>query len=288
MYHPEAKSFLVSEAVRGEGAILVDKKGRRFMEKYHPQMELAPRDVVARAIDAEMKRTGSKCVYLDITHKPADFLKGAVSVHLRDLPEVRHRHHEAADPGGAGGALSMRRGEDRPEWRNHPARAVCHREAACTGLHGANRLASNSLLEGLVLAHRAFRKNHAEPQIRENFTLPEWRPGQVQDLDELVVIYHNWGEIRRLMWDYVGIVRTDKRLQRAAARLRNLHTEVQEFYWNFKVTTELLELRNLVTVASLIVDCAISRKESRGLHYTLDYPETDDAKFLRETTMRRT
>jgi L-aspartate oxidase len=160
-------------------------------------------------------------------------------------------------------------------------------EVACTGLHGANRLASNSLLEGLALAHRAFAKSTRNRKPRVDFDLPEWRPGHVQDLDEFVVIYHNWDEIRRLMWDYVGIVRTDKRLQRAATRLRNLHTEIQEFYWNFKVSTELLELRNLVTVASLIVDCAISRRESRGLHYTLDYREAD-ARFARDTTMRRT
>jgi L-aspartate oxidase len=142
-------------------------------------------------------------------------------------------------------------------------------------------------LEGLVLAHRAWGKSMRNRKPRLEFDLPEWRPGQVQDLDEFVVIYHNWDEIRRLMWDYVGIVRTDKRLHRAATRLRNLHAEIQEFYWNFKVSTELLELRNLVTVASLIVDCAISRRESRGLHYTLNYPESDP-RFLRDTTMRRT
>ena len=161
-------------------------------------------------------------------------------------------------------------------------------EAACTGLHGANRLASNSLLEALVIAHRAEAKasrNHRRQDIE--IILPEWRPGKVQDVDEMVVIYHNWDEIRRLMWDYVGIVRTDKRLQRAAHRLRNLQTEIQEFYWNFKITADLLELRNLATTASLIVDCAISRKESRGLHYTLDYPAHDDAKFLKNTVLRR-
>ena len=161
----------------------------------------------------------------------------------------------------------------------------------CTGLHGANRLASNSLLEGLVLAHRACEAClHREPfkgRFFQSYELPEWTSGKVQDIDELVVIYHNWDEIRRLMWDYVGIVRTDKRLQRAAARLRNLQAEVQEFYWNFKITTDLLELRNLVTVAALIVDCALGRRESRGLHYTLDYPETDDARCRRDTLLRR-
>ena len=160
-------------------------------------------------------------------------------------------------------------------------------EVACTGLHGANRLASNSLLEGLVAAHRAFEKSTRGKRERVEISLPEWRSGQVQDVDELVVISHNWEEVRRLMWDYVGIVRTDKRLQRAATRHRNLHAEVQEFYWNFKVTTDLLELRNLVTVASLVVDCALSRKESRGLHFTLDYPERDDRRFLHDTLMRR-
>jgi len=287
LYHSQAKSFLVTEAVRGEGGILVDEKGRRFMNRHHPLKELAPRDIVARAIDAEMKRKGSKCVYLDISHQPADFvrsrfptiyetcLKFGIDITKEPIPVVPAAHYQC------GGVKTDLHGESSLRG------LYVIGEAACTGLHGANRLASNSLLEGLVLAHRAFEKSARGLHEHVAIKLPEWRPGQVQDVDELVVIYHNWDEIRRLMWDYVGIVRTDKRLQRAAARLRNLQAEIQEFYWNFKITTDLLELRNLVTVAALIVDCALSRKESRGLHFTLDYPDRDNAKPGRDTVLRR-
>ena len=233
-----------------------------------------------------MKRTGAKCVFLDITDKPRAFLEErfpkiyetcarlGIDIATQPIPVVPAAHYQC------GGVKTNAHGETGLRG------LFAIGEAACTGIHGANRLASNSLLEALVFAHNAFAKATRNHRATDDIQIPEWRPGSVTDVDELVVIYHNWDEIRRLMWDYVGIVRTDKRLQRAAARLRNLQKEVQEFYWNFKVTTDLLELRNLVTVAALIVDCALSRKESRGLHYTLDHPATDD-RFLRDTVMRR-
>ena len=289
LYHPEARSFLISEAVRGEGARLVDESGREFMAKYHELKALAPRDIVARAIDAEMKRTGSPCLYLDITHKPPDFIRErfpniyesclalGIDITERPIPVVPAAHYQC---GGIktdlDGGTTLRG-------------LFAIGEVACTGLHGANRLASNSLLEAVVLAGRSaqalLRPKYAK--YHQEVDLPEWRPGNAQDVDELVVIYHNWDEIRRLMWDYVGIVRTNKRLQRASTRLRNLQREIQDFYWGFKLTTELLELRNLCTVASLIVDSALARKESRGLHYTLDFPSTDNERFLRNTILQR-
>ena len=280
LYHPQAKSFLITEAVRGEGGILVDKQGRRFMERHHPLKELAPRDIVARAIDAEMKRSGNQCVYLDITHKSADFVRSrfptiyetclrfGIDITSQPIPVVPAAHYQC------GGVRTDLNGET--SLRGLYAIG----EAACTGLHGANRLASNSLLEGLVLAHRAAEKatrGRHEPVALE---LPEWRSGQVQDVDELVVIYHNWDEIRRLMWDYVSIVRTNKRLDRAATRLRMLHREVKDFYWGYRITPDILELRNLVAVASLIVDCAMRRNESRGLHFNTDYPGKLDHRFV--------
>ena len=259
------------------------------MPRFHPRGSLAPRDVVARAIDAEIKRSGAQCVYLDITHQPEAFLRErfphifetclqlGIDMSRQPIPVVPAAHYQC---GGiktdVNGASSLRG-------------LFAIGEVGCTGLHGANRLASNSLLEGVVVARRAVGAMAREfPREQDHkIALPEWVAGDVQDVDELVVIYHNWDEIRRLMWDYVGVVRTDKRLQRAASRLRNLQREIREFYWNFKVSVDLLELRNLATVAALIVDSALLRKESRGLHYTLDYPETDEAHFRHDTVLWR-
>ena len=274
LYHPEAKSFLITEALRGEGGKLLLPDGTRFMDKFDERAELAPRDIVARAIDHEMKRTGSDCVYLDISHQPAKFLQShfptihrrcldfGIDITREPIPVVPAAHYTC------GGIVVDTRGQ------TDVAGLYAIGESTCTGLHGANRMASNSLLECLVYAWSAAQdiaeKLDGTPGPQP---APDWDESQVTDSDEDVVISHNWDELRRFMWDYVGIVRTDKRLQRALRRAVLLQEEIREYYSNYKVSNDLLELRNLATVAELMIRCAMTRKESRGLHYTLDYPD---------------
>lgn len=287
LFHPQAKNFLISEAVRGEGGLLRGADGHRFMDRYDPRAELAPRDIVARAIDSEMKRTGAPCVYLDLTHRPAAFIREHFpTIHARCLelgldivrepiPVVPAAHYQCGGVVASVDGVTALPG------------LYAIGEVACTGLHGANRLASNSLLEALVCSQRAAR--HAEENLPDPAptSLPPWRTGNAAHPDELVVVAHNWDEIRRTMWDYVGIVRTTKRLLRAQKRLANLQEEIREYYWGFRVTADLLELRNLATVAELIVGCALQRPESRGLHYTLDHPTADPDWGRRDTVMQR-
>ena len=284
LYHPEAKSFLITEALRGEGAKLVLPNGHRFMPDFDERAELAPRDIVARAIDHEMKRLGCDCVYLDIRHKGNDFIMSHFpTIHARCLelgidiikeliPIVPAAHYTC------GGIMTDTHGmTDLPH-------LYAIGESSFTGLHGANRMASNSLLECMVFATAAAEHINSHPEsLESNLEIPFWDETQVTNSDEDVIISHNWEELRRFMWDYVGIVRTDKRLQRARRRVQLLQQEVTEYYSNYRISSDLLELRNLIQVADLMIQCAIRRKESRGLHYTLDYPE--QAKQANDTVL---
>ncbi len=284
LYHPEAKSFLISEAVRGEGGILMNAAGESFMERYDPRGSLAPRDIVARAVDHEMKTRGDACVYLDITKKSARFLqdrfpniyatclKYGIDMAKHPVPVVPAAHFFC---GGVEAGL---------DGRTALPGLYAVGEVACTGLHGANRLASNSLLEALVCAcNTAEGISAARQESCTGIDIPAWRHGDAVPSHEEIVVEHNWNEVRTCMWDYVGIVRTDKRLDRAMRRIHNLRFEIHQYYLTYLVTADVLELRNIADVAELVIRSAASRKESRGLHYTLDYPTTDDSCSAQDT-----
>ncbi|HNW44843.1 MAG TPA: L-aspartate oxidase [Elusimicrobiales bacterium] len=287
LYHPQAKSFLISEALRGEGGILRDVSGKAFMSSYSPQRELAPRDIVARAIDSELKRTGDACVFLDMTHLPAAFLKKrfpmihakclalGIDIARQPIPVVPAAHFFC------GGVKTDRDG------RTALPGLYAAGETAHTGLHGANRLASNSLLEACVFAHRtaaAICRDRLRPV--PGVQVVHWQTGNARPSDEAVIITHNWNEIRTLMWNYVGIVRSNKRLARARARVKIISAEIVKYYWDFLLTADLLELRNIACLADVIIRSAAGRKESRGVHYTVDYP-APSAKFLKPTAVDR-
>ena len=284
LFNADAKSSLITEAIRGEGGILLLPNGERFMNKFHKDGELAPRDVVARAIDHEMKRIGCDCLYLDISHRESSFIKESfpnvyeeclkygVDITKDKIPVVPAAHYTC------GGVIVSKDGQ------TDLSNLYVIGESSFTGLHGANRMASNSLLECLVYAESSANSiNYRLPEISLPFEIPQWDESRVIHSDENVVISHNWDELRRFMWDYVGIVRTKKRLLRAANRIELLQNEIQEFYKNFSISRDLIELRNLTSVSQLIIKSAQQRKESRGLHYTIDFP--DKSKFAKDTIL---
>jgi L-aspartate oxidase len=290
LYHPHAKNFLISEAVRGEGGRLIDKRGQAFMAKYHPLKDLACRDVVARAIDTEIKQSGDDCVYVDISHRDADFLRRRfpgihdkclslrIDITRESIPVVPAAHYIC------GGVRTDKYG------RTSIQHLYALGESACTGLHGANRLASNSLLEALVFAHNAAADiNNRPSSAAEKISFPEVPPLEMPlnaNDSEMVLIAYNWDIIRRLMWNYVGIVRKDNRLRLAQNHLAQIQREINEHYPNISLNSDLIELRNLATVAELIVNCALERLESRGLHFNIDHPQKDDERWQRDTTIR--
>ena len=290
LYHPHAKNFLISEAVRGEGGRLIDKRGHDFMAKYHPLKDLACRDVVARAIDTEIKQSGDDCVYVDISHRDADFLRRrfpgihekclslGIDITQDSIPVVPAAHYIC------GGVRTDKYG------RTSIQHLYALGESACTGLHGANRLASNSLLEALVFAHNAAADINSRPSApTEKISFPAVPPLQMPlnaNDSEMVLIAYNWDIIRRLMWNYVGIVRKDNRLRLAQNHLAQIQREINEHYPNISLNSDLLELRNLATVAELIVNCALKRHESRGLHFNIDHPQKDDDRWQQDTTIR--
>ena len=288
LYHPDAKAFLISEAVRGEGGILKLRNGSTFMEKYHPMKSLAPRDIVAKAIDTEIKQTGDEYVLLDITHRDRNFLinrfpniykkclEYCIDITSQPIPVAPAAHYIC------GGVAVDHYGKTSID------NLFACGEVSCTGLHGANRLASNSLLEALVYSHRVFLKIAKSFRQTEISTvpIPPWDPGNTEESNDTVVVTNNWDEIRRCMWNYVGIVRSDKRLERAERRIDLIQREINEYYWNYKVTKDLVELRNITMVAKLIVQSARVRKESRGLQYNIDYPETR-TEFEKDTILVR-